>query len=179
MSDCSSDEDVELTNPMPTPALSPISETGERPHKSRKISASDKEITTDSNQKNLYCSPKKTTETEQTGTKQNQSKKTTKTEQTGTKQNQQWQFKLGQSLVHPNRVHKLLIKMQALNEWYLNQKGFQIGTRYQDKHLYHGEDEVLWVKFKELFEFYNVFPLDVQILSLWTIYVSFCPMCVL
>jgi hypothetical protein len=26
--------------------------------------------------------------------------------------------------VHPNRVHKLPIKMQALNKWYLNQKGF-------------------------------------------------------
>ena len=48
--------------------------------------------------------------------------------------------------------------MQALNEWYLKQKGFQIGARYQDKHFYHGEDEVLWVKFKELFDFYN-FPL--------------------
>jgi hypothetical protein len=116
MSYCSSDEDVELTNPMPTPALPPIFETEERPHKSRKISASDKEITTNSNQKNLHCPPKKTTEMEQTGTKQNQSKKTTKTEQTGTKQNQQWQFKLGQSLVHPNRVHKLPIKMQALNK---------------------------------------------------------------
>jgi hypothetical protein len=82
MSYCSSDEDVELTNPMPTPALPPIFETEERPHKSRKISASDKEITTNSNQKNLHCPPKKTTEMEQTGTKQNQSKKTTKTEQT-------------------------------------------------------------------------------------------------
>jgi hypothetical protein len=68
--------------------------------------------------------------------------------------------------------------MQALNEWYLNQKGFQIGARYQDKHFYHGEDEELWVKFKEMFDFYNVFPLDVQILSLWTMYVRFCPMCV-
>jgi len=48
--------------------------------------------------------------------------------------------------------------MQALNEWYLNQKGFQIGARYQDRYFYDGEDAVLWVKFKELFDFYN-FPL--------------------
>ena len=124
MSDCSSNEDVELTNPMPTPALPPISKTRERPHKIRKISASDKETATDSNQKNFLCPSKKTTETEQAGTKQNQSKKTIETEQTCTKQNQQWQFKLGKPLVHPNRVHKLLTKMKALNEWYLNQKGF-------------------------------------------------------
>jgi len=52
MSDGSFDEDVELTNPMPTPALPPISETRERPHKIRKISVSDKETTTYSNQKN-------------------------------------------------------------------------------------------------------------------------------
>ena len=99
MSDCSSNEDVELTNPMPTPALPPISETRERPHK---ISASDKETATYSNQKNLLCPSKKTTEMEQAGTEQNQ----------------QWQFKLGQPLVHPNRVHKLTTKMKALNEWY-------------------------------------------------------------
>ena len=68
--------------------------------------------------------------------------------------------------MHPNRVHKLLTKMKALNEWYLNQKGFQIGARYQDKHFYDGEHAVLLVKFKELFDFYNVLPLDVQILSL-------------
>jgi hypothetical protein len=115
MSDCSSDEDVEITNPRPTPALPPISENGERAHKIWKISASNKETATDSNQKNLHCPSKKTTETEQTGTKQNQSKKATETEQTGTKQNLQWQFKLGQSLVHPKQVHKLPTKMQALN----------------------------------------------------------------
>ena len=108
MLDGSSDKDVNLTNPMPTPALPPIFETGERPHKIQKISASDKETATDSNQKNLHCPSKKTTETEQTSTKQNQ----------------QRQFKLGQPLVHPNRVHKLPTKMKALNEWYLNQKGF-------------------------------------------------------
>jgi hypothetical protein len=90
MSDGSSDEDVDLTNAMPTPALPPISKTRERPHKIRKISASDKETTIDSNQKNLLCPSKKTLETEQTGTKQNQSNKTTETEQTGTRQNQQW-----------------------------------------------------------------------------------------
>ena len=88
MSDCSFDKDVELTNPRPTPALPPISETGERPHKIRKISASDKETATDSNQKNLHCPSKKTTETKQAVTKQNQSKKTIEMEQTGTKQNQ-------------------------------------------------------------------------------------------
>ena len=109
---------------MPTPALPPIFETRERSHKIRKISASDKETTIDSNQKKLLCPSKKTIEMEQVGTKQNQSKKTTEIEQTGTKQNQQWQFKLGQPQVHPNRVHKLLTKMKALNEWYLNQKGF-------------------------------------------------------
>jgi len=58
---------------MPTPALPPISETRERPHK---ISASDKETATDSNQKNLLRPSMKTTEMEQAGTKQNQSKKT-------------------------------------------------------------------------------------------------------
>ena len=158
VSDGSFDEDVDLTNPMPTPTLPPISETQERPHKIQKISASDKKTATDSNQKNLLCPSKKIIETEQAGTKQNQSKKTTKTEQTGTKQNQQWQFKLGQPLVHLNRVHKLPTKMQALNEWYLNQKGFQIGARYHDKHFYHGEDNILWLKFKELYDFYNVSP---------------------
>ena len=75
MSDGNSDEDVELTNPMPTPALPPISKTRERPHKIRKISASDKETVTDSNQKNLLCPSKKTSEMEQAGTKHNQSKK--------------------------------------------------------------------------------------------------------
>ena len=40
MLDGSFDEDVDLTNPMPTPALPPISDTQERPHKIRKISAS-------------------------------------------------------------------------------------------------------------------------------------------
>ena len=124
MSDCSSNEDVELTNPMPTPALPPIFETQERPHKIQKISVSNKETATNSSQKNLLCPSKKIIETEQAGTKQNQSKKTIETEQIGTKQNQQWQFKLAQSLVHPNQVNKLLTKMQALNEWYLNQKGF-------------------------------------------------------
>jgi len=87
-------------------------------------------------------------------------------EQTGTKQNQQRQFKLGEPLVHPNRVHKLPTKMKALNKWYLNQMGFQIGARYQDKHFYDGEDTILFMKFKELFDFYNLFSLDVQILSL-------------
>ena len=90
MLDGTSDEDVNLTNPMPTPALPPISDTQERPHKIRKISALDKETATDSNQKNLLCPSKKTTKTEQAGTKQNQSKKTTETEQIGPKQNQQW-----------------------------------------------------------------------------------------
>ena len=71
MLDGSSDEDVDLTNPMPTPALPPISETRERPHKIRKISASDKKTATDSNQKNLLCPSKKTIEMEQAGTKQN------------------------------------------------------------------------------------------------------------
>lgn len=33
MSECISEKDVELTNPMPTPALPPISENGEPPHK--------------------------------------------------------------------------------------------------------------------------------------------------
>ena len=124
MLDGSSDEDVDPTNPMPTPALPPISDTQERPHKIQKISALDKETAIDSDQKSLLYPSKKTTKTEQAGTKQNQSKKTTKTEQTGAKQNQLWQFKLGQPLVHPNRIHKLLKKMKALNEWYLNQKGF-------------------------------------------------------
>ena len=72
MLDGSSDKDVNLTNPMPTPALPPISKTRERPHKIQKISASDKEAATDSNQMNLNCRSKKTTETEQIGTKQNQ-----------------------------------------------------------------------------------------------------------
>ena len=75
-----SDKDVELTNPMPTPALPPISKTQEQPHKIWKISASDKETATDSNQKNLLCPSKKTIEMEQVGTKQNQAKKTTKME---------------------------------------------------------------------------------------------------
>ena len=95
MSYGSSDEDVKLTNPMPTPTLPPISKTQEGPHKIWKISASDKETATDSNQKNLLCPSKKTSEMEQAGTKHNQSKKKIETEQTGTKQNQQWQFKLG------------------------------------------------------------------------------------
>ena len=47
MSDYSFDKDVELTNPRPTPALPPISKTGERPHKIQKISASDKETAID------------------------------------------------------------------------------------------------------------------------------------
>jgi len=64
MLDGSSDEDVDLTNPMPTPALPPISKTRERPHKIWKTSALDKETTTDSNQKNLIFSSKKTIETE-------------------------------------------------------------------------------------------------------------------
>ena len=72
MLDGSSDEDVDLTNPMPTPTLPPISKTGEQHHKIQKISASDKEAATDSNQMNLNCRSKKTTETEQIGTKQNQ-----------------------------------------------------------------------------------------------------------
>ena len=59
MSDGGSDEAVDLTNPMPTPtptpALPPISKTREGPHKIWKISASDKETTIDSNQKNLLC----------------------------------------------------------------------------------------------------------------------------
>ena len=63
MSNYSSDEDVELTNLRPTPALPLISETRERPHKIRKISASNKETAIDSNQMNLHC-PSKTTETE-------------------------------------------------------------------------------------------------------------------
>ena len=67
MLDGTSDEDVNLTNPMPTLALPPISETWERPHKIEKISASDKETTTYSNQKNLLCPSKKTIETEQAG----------------------------------------------------------------------------------------------------------------
>ena len=79
MSDCSSNEDVELTNPMPTPALPPIPKARERPHKIWKISASEKETTIDSNQKNLHPS-KKTIEMEQTSTKENQSKKTIETE---------------------------------------------------------------------------------------------------
>ena len=49
VSDGSFDEDVDLTNPMPTPALPPIFETRERSHKIRKISASDKETVTGSN----------------------------------------------------------------------------------------------------------------------------------
>jgi hypothetical protein len=88
MSDCSSDEDVELTNPMPTPTLPPISKNREgHSKKIRKISASDKETATDSNQNNLLCPSKETTETEQARTKQNKSKTTTETEQTSTKQN--------------------------------------------------------------------------------------------
>ena len=81
MSDGGSDEAVDLTNPMPTPtpALPPISETQEGPHKIWKISASDKETAIDSNQKNLLCPSKKTTETEHASTKQNQSKKTIET----------------------------------------------------------------------------------------------------
>ena len=58
------DDDVKLTNPMPTPALPLISKTRERPHKIWKTSALDKETATDSNQKNLICSSKKTIETE-------------------------------------------------------------------------------------------------------------------
>jgi hypothetical protein len=64
MSDCSSNKDVKLTNPRPTPALPPISKNEERPHKIRKISASNKETATNSNQKNLHCPSKKTTEME-------------------------------------------------------------------------------------------------------------------
>jgi len=64
MLDGSFNEDVDLTNPMPTPALPPISKTRERPHKIQKISASNKETTTDSNQKNLLCPSKKTIEME-------------------------------------------------------------------------------------------------------------------
>ena len=90
MLDGSSDEDVDLTNPIPTPALPPISKTRERPHKIQKISALDKETAIDSDQKSLLYPSKKTTKTEQAGTKQNQSKKTTETEQIGPKQNQQW-----------------------------------------------------------------------------------------
>jgi len=77
VSDGSFDEDVDLTNPMPTPTLPPISKTQEGPHKIWKISALDKKTTTYSNQKNLLCPSKKTIETEQAGAKQNQSKKTT------------------------------------------------------------------------------------------------------
>ena len=78
MLDGRSDEDVDLTNPMPTPALPPIPKARERLHKIWKISASEKETAIDSNQKNLHPS-NKTKETEQTGTKQNQSKKTIET----------------------------------------------------------------------------------------------------
>ena len=148
------DKDVKLTNPMPTPALPPISETQERPHKIWKISASDKESATDRNGKNLHCP----------------------SEQTGTKQKLQWQFELGKPLAHPNVT--LSPKMAALNDWYLSQKAVQFGAIYQDKRFFPDGNDVLWVQFKELYDFYNVFPLDVQILSLWTMYVSFCPMCV-
>ena len=69
MSDGSSDKDVNLTNPMPTPTLPPSFETQERPHKIWKISSSDKETAIDSDQKNLHCPSKKTTKTKQTGKK--------------------------------------------------------------------------------------------------------------
>ena len=75
MLDGSFNEDVDLTNPMPTPTLPPNSKTQEWPHKIRKTSALDKETATDSNQKNLLCPSKKTSEMEQAGTKHNQSKK--------------------------------------------------------------------------------------------------------
>ena len=64
MPDGSFDEDVDLTNPMPTPALPPISKTQEQPHKIQKISSLDKETAIDSNQKNLLCPSKKTIEME-------------------------------------------------------------------------------------------------------------------
>ena len=64
MLDGSCDEDVDLTNPMPTTVVPPISKSWERSHKIRKISASDKETAIDSNQKNLLCPSKKTIETE-------------------------------------------------------------------------------------------------------------------
>jgi hypothetical protein len=70
--------------------------------------------------------------------------------------------------VHLKWVSTLIPEMKALNEWYLNQKSVQIGTRYKDTHMYNGTISVLWVLFKELSDFNNILALDVHILCLWT-----------
>ena len=72
-----------------------------------------------------------------------------------------WPFKEGYDLVAPKHVQTLPQKIQEVNDWYLKQKSARFGARYQDKNFYTGKTDILWVKFKELYDFSDHLAFDV------------------
>jgi len=69
--------------------------------------------------------------------------------------------------VEREKIPMVPTRMRQLRSWYKTQKGAMFGVRYLDEDL-HKEENIVWVKFKYLYHFYQKATLEVSTMSLWT-----------
>lgn len=80
-----------------------------------------------------------------------------------------YQFKLGELLVKPDQLQTLSTQLHKFHEWYMQEsaKGrTMFGAKVKNADFFLGDD-VVWIRFKKIFDVYNLDALDVSILSTW------------
>ncbi|XP_052159476.1 uncharacterized protein LOC127776981 [Oryza glaberrima] len=80
-------------------------------------------------------------------------------------------FKLGEPLVTPDKIRELPTQMYRFHQWYMDKSAMgreMFGARVRNSDYYQGED-VIWIRYKEVFDLYHLKALDVSILSAWTL----------
>lgn len=85
-----------------------------------------------------------------------------------------WHFNLRQPLVKPDCVKALPTQMRRFHEFYMeaSKDGNAIlGVNVKEHHFFHG-DHVIWQDYKDIFEVYRKYAIDVMLMSCWLLEVS-------
>lgn len=80
-------------------------------------------------------------------------------------------FKLGEPLVTPDKIRELPTQMYRFHQLYMDKSVMgreMFGARVRNSDYYQGED-VIWIRYKEVFDLYHLKALDVSILNTWTL----------
>jgi hypothetical protein len=80
-----------------------------------------------------------------------------------------WQYEFGKSLIPPELVPKLPSQIRRLHGWYMDAPSrgqVMLGVKISNEDYFCGDD-VIWLYFKELYQLYHQYTLNISFISCW------------